>query len=154
MFLSFRKNKETKCISVQISKKFKRPAVSLSKMCRLKIFVTYQNFLRTLETHYKIFDNKKIACSATRFDLCRLSKKCGFATFSEIQLKLCQFECQKVEQNLTAFKKQTGCFSVFYLDVTYRTLIAFQNGFGEIRDVCSFEDIRQSRFHAKLFKCK
>ena len=41
MFLSFRKNKETKCISVQISKKFKRAAASLSKTCRLKIFVTY-----------------------------------------------------------------------------------------------------------------
>ena len=41
MFLSFRKNKETKCISVQISKKFKRADVSLSKMCRWKIFVTY-----------------------------------------------------------------------------------------------------------------
>ena len=37
MFLSFRKNKETKCIPVQISKKFKRATVSLSKMCRLKI---------------------------------------------------------------------------------------------------------------------
>ena len=79
---------------------------------------------------------------------------CDFATFPEIQLKLCQFECQKVEQNSTAFKKQTGCFSVFYLDVTYRTLIAFENVLGEIRDVCSFKDIRQSRFHAKLFKYK
>ena len=29
---------------------------------------------------------------------------------------------------------------------------AFENGLGEIRDVCSFQDIRQSRFHAKLFK--
>ena len=60
MFLSFRKNKETKCISVQISKKFKRAAVSLSKMCRSKIFVTQQNFLRTLEIHYKIFDNSHL----------------------------------------------------------------------------------------------
>ena len=25
---------------------------------------------------------------------------------------------------------------------------------GKIHDVCSFKDIRQSRFHAKLFKCK
>ena len=31
MFLSFRKNKEIKYISVQILKKFKRSAVSLSK---------------------------------------------------------------------------------------------------------------------------
>ena len=31
MFLSFKKNKETKCISVQIPKNFKRDAVSLSK---------------------------------------------------------------------------------------------------------------------------
>ena len=38
MFLLFRKNKETKCLSVQILKKFKRDAVSLSKMCRSKIF--------------------------------------------------------------------------------------------------------------------
>ena len=60
MSLSFRKNKETKCISVQISKKFKRAAVFLSKMCRLKIFVTYQSFRRTLEIHYKIFDNRHL----------------------------------------------------------------------------------------------
>ena len=78
----------------------------------------------------------------------------GFATFPKIQPKLSQFDCQKVEQNSSAFEKQTGCFSVFYLDVTYRNLIAFQNDLGEIRDVRSFEDVRQSRFHAKLFKCK
>ena len=60
MFHSFRKNKETKCISVQISKQFKRAAVSLSKMCSSKIFVTLYNFLRTLETHYKIFDNSHL----------------------------------------------------------------------------------------------
>ena len=40
MFLSFTKNSETKCIYVQISKKFKRAAVSLSKMSRSKIFMT------------------------------------------------------------------------------------------------------------------
>ena len=40
MFFKFRKNKETKCISVQISKKFKKASVSLSKMCISKIFVT------------------------------------------------------------------------------------------------------------------
>ena len=28
----------------------------------------------------------------------------------------------KEEQNSTAFKKYTGCFSAFHLDVTYRTL--------------------------------
>ena len=50
MFLSFSKYKETKYISVQIQQKFERHVDSLSKM-------TYQNFLRTLETHYKIFDN-------------------------------------------------------------------------------------------------
>ena len=60
MFLSFRKNKETKRISVQISKTFKRAVVSLSKMCRSKIFVTQQDFLRTLEIHYKIFDNSHL----------------------------------------------------------------------------------------------
>ena len=36
IFLSFRKNKETKCISMEISKKFKRAVVSLSKACRSK----------------------------------------------------------------------------------------------------------------------
>ena len=40
IFLLFRKNKETKCISVEISKNFKRTVVSLSKVCRSKIFVT------------------------------------------------------------------------------------------------------------------
>ena len=79
---------------------------------------------------------------------------CDVATFPEIKPSLCQFERQKVEQNSTAFRVFKGFFSVLYLDVTYRTLIDFQNGLGEIRDVCSFEDIRESRFHAKLFKCK
>ena len=61
----------------------------------------------------------------------------------------------KVGQNSAAFKKQTGCFSVFYLDVTFRTLQEpFLDDLGEIRDVCSFEDIGQSRFYATLFKCK
>ena len=32
----------------------------------------------------------------------------------------------KVEQSSTAFKKWTGCFSVFRLDVTYRTYRAFR----------------------------
>ena len=36
IFLSLRKNKETKCISVQISKDFKSAVVSLSKMHRSK----------------------------------------------------------------------------------------------------------------------
>ena len=39
IFLPFRKNKETKCISLEISKIFKRVLVSLSKVCRSKIFV-------------------------------------------------------------------------------------------------------------------
>ena len=60
MFLSFRKNKETKYISVQISKKFKRIPVSFLKMCRSKIFVTQQKLLRTLEIHYKIFHNSHL----------------------------------------------------------------------------------------------
>ena len=40
IFLSFRKNIETKHISVQISKIFKRAVVSLSKICKSKIIVT------------------------------------------------------------------------------------------------------------------
>ena len=40
IFLSFRKNKETKCNSVEIPKKFKRAAVPLQKVCRSRIFVT------------------------------------------------------------------------------------------------------------------
>ena len=39
-FLSFRENKETKRISVQISKKFKRVDISFSKIFRSKIYVT------------------------------------------------------------------------------------------------------------------
>ena len=30
----------------------------------------------------------------------------------------------------------------------------FKNGLGQLQDICSFEDIGKSRFHAKLFKCK
>ena len=40
-----------------------------------------------------------------RFDFRGLSEKSDFATFPEIWSKLCQFECQKAEQNSTAFKK-------------------------------------------------
>ena len=39
---------------------FKRAVVSLSKMCRSKMFVTEQNFTRILEIHYNIFDNSHL----------------------------------------------------------------------------------------------
>ena len=62
IFPSFRKNKETKCISLQISKKEKsrRATISLSKMRRSKIFVRQQNLIRTLEIDYKVFDNSHL----------------------------------------------------------------------------------------------
>ena len=60
MFLSFRKNKETKCSSVEILKKFKRVTISLFKLCMSKTFVMQLNFLRTLKIHYKIFDNSHL----------------------------------------------------------------------------------------------
>ena len=31
---------------------------------------------------------------------------------------------------------------------------AFYNGLGQLRDVCSFEDMEHFIFHAKHFKCK
>ena len=40
IFLSFRENEETKCISVEISKFFESAVVLLSKVSRSKIFVT------------------------------------------------------------------------------------------------------------------
>ena len=62
-----KENKETKCISVKISKNFRRVIVLLSKVCRSKSFVTWQNFIRTLKIHYKkgrffhnIFDNSHL----------------------------------------------------------------------------------------------
>ena len=55
----------------------------------------------------------------------------------------------KVGQNSTAFKKQTDCFSVFYLDVT--CIRAFLNDLCQVRGVYGFEDIGQSRFHANIF---
>ena len=36
---------------------------------------------------------------------------------------------------------------------TVNSIRAFLNDLGQISEVCSFEDIGQSRFHAKLFKC-
>ena len=57
MFFSFNKNKGRKCLSMQISKKFKRAAVSLSKMCRSKIFVAE---LPKNTSNYKIFDNSHL----------------------------------------------------------------------------------------------
>ena len=67
IFLLFRKSKETRCILVEISNNFKRDVVSLSKVCRSKIFVTQWDFIRTLEIHlkkgwyfHKIFDNSHL----------------------------------------------------------------------------------------------
>ena len=73
IFLSFRKNKETKQTSVQISNKIKRVALSLSKMCRSKIFVTQQNFIRTLKYnfdhgHLKFGKRKKQTLKHSIFD--------------------------------------------------------------------------------------
>ena len=48
----------------------------------------------------------------------------------------------KVGQNSTAFKRQTGCLSVFLQN----SIRAFQNDLGQNRDVCSFEDIGQSNW--------
>ena len=56
IFLSFSKNKETRCISVEIKKKIKRVVVSLSKESRSKVFFRQQNFITTVETYYKIFN--------------------------------------------------------------------------------------------------
>ena len=35
-----------------------------------------------------------------------------------------------------------------------RTQELFKDDFGQLREVCSFENIGQSLFYAKLFKCK
>ena len=60
MFLSFRKNKETKCISVQISKKFKRIAVHCQKYVDKKYLWRSRNYWGTLEIHYIIFNNSHL----------------------------------------------------------------------------------------------
>ena len=52
----------------------------------------------------------------------------------------------KVGQSTTVFKKYMGCFSVFYFVV----IRAFLNDLGQIRDVCSFEDIGESCFHVQI----
>ena len=52
----------------------------------------------------------------------------------------------KVRQNSVALKNRQV--------VSVISIKAFQNGLCQIRDVCSFEDIGQSLFHAKLCKCK
>ena len=148
-------------------KKIKKAAVSLSKMCRSKIFATQQNFLRILEIHYKIFGNSNLKFG--KRDKTKIKKyhvrrpaltSVGFLKSVVLQL-FPKYSQSYVNLNIKSqnkiqlpLKSRRVVFSVFYLHVTYRTLIAFQNGLGEICDVCSFEDIRQSRFHAKLFKCK
>ena len=40
IFLLFRKNKETKCISVKITKKFQKGRRFTAKTCKSKLFVT------------------------------------------------------------------------------------------------------------------
>ena len=167
MFLSFRKNKETKCISVQISKKFKRPAVSLSKMCRLKIFVTYQNFLRTLDIHYKTFDNshlkfrKKVKAKIKKQHVRRpvLTSvgflKSWFCNFSRNITKVKSIWMSKRRAKFNFLQKVDGLFQRFPFECNLQnTIRTFENDLGEIHDFCSFKDIRQSHFHGKLFKCK
>ena len=46
--------------------------------------------------------------------------------------------------------KETKCISV----QISKKFDEMGKSLGKIHDVCSFKDIRQSRFHAKLFKCK
>ena len=54
IFHSFTKNKETKRMPMQISKKKnQRAVVSLLKICRSKILVIQQKFITTFEIHYK-----------------------------------------------------------------------------------------------------
>ena len=56
-FFHLEKIKNRNAYPCKSKKKIKRAAVSFSKMCRSKIFVTQQKLLRILKIHYKIFDN-------------------------------------------------------------------------------------------------
>ena len=62
----------------------------------------------------------------------------------------------KSRAKLNCFQKVDGLFSCFLFECNLKNSIikAFLNDLGQIRDVCSFEDIGQSRFHEKSFKCK
>ena len=93
-----------------------------------------QTFLRTLEIHCNIFDNSHLKFG--KREKAKIKKQhvsrpvltsVGFLKSMVLQIfpkysQLCQFKCQKVEQNSAAFKKQMGGLSFFYLDVTCRTL--------------------------------
>ena len=71
IFLSFRKKKESKGITVKISKNFERAVVLLSKVCRSKISELWR--IGTLEIHYKkgwffhkIFGNSHLKFGKTK----------------------------------------------------------------------------------------
>ena len=59
MFLSFRKNRETKYISVQISKKFQRASVSLLKMCKIKNICNVVEFPKNVRNFTTVIWNLK-----------------------------------------------------------------------------------------------
>ena len=107
------------------------------------MFVSYQNFLRTLELHYKIFDNshlkfgkreqakhKKQHVRRPVLTSVGFLKCVDLQLFPEIQLRLCHFECQKGDQNSTALKKlKKQLFQHFIFECDLQTFIrAFENG--------------------------
>ena len=79
--------------------KFKMSAIFILKKNRQKT-----KFFMFLRGRYFVMGSH-IECSLVLREFCGLSKMHGFATFLKIYPNLCQFECQKVEQNSTTFKK-------------------------------------------------
>ena len=75
------------------------------------IFILKKNSQKTQIFHVfkeSLFRNGqpyRYECSSVLREFCGLSKMHCFAAFLKIYPNLCQFECQKVHQNSTTFKK-------------------------------------------------
>ena len=75
------------------------------------------------------------------YDLSGISKKCSFATYPKIQPKLRQVECQ-MQAIIQVPLKVDGLLQCYHFRCNlYKCITAFQNGLGQLRDICSFEDI-------------
>ena len=139
-----------------------------SKMYRSKIFVTQQNFfLRTLEIHYKIFDNSHLKFG--RKEKAKIKKQhvrrpvlttVGFlkSVVSQLFAKYSQsyvnLNIKKKSKIQLPLKRRRGCFSVFYLNVTCRTLQElFRMALVKFVEFVVLK-ILEARFHAKHFKHK
>ena len=133
MFHSFRKQRNQMHFSANLKEIQK--GHFLSKMCRSKTSLKQQNVLRTLEIHYKIFDNshlkiekkektKKKKKHVRRLVLTSLGflKKVVLQAFPKYSQSYVNLNVKKQSKINLSLKKVDGLFQRFLFELTCRTL--------------------------------